>query len=247
MSLPPLIGHRGAAGHAPENTLAGLRAAARLGVRAVEFDVRLSRDGVPVLFHDGTLARTTDGHGAVDDHDLAALKTLDAGGWFAPAFRGERIPTLSEALAVLADLGLAANVEIKAEADRAAETGRAVAASLARAGSGYPGRLLLSSFSPVALRAAAETVPGLDRALLVQTIPRDWQSQCHRIGCAALHVAGDRLTPDLAVAVTAAGLTLRCYTVNDRAAAVALFALGVSGVFSDWPDRLAGLGPPAGR
>src|SRR5512142_2967244 len=113
--LPPVIGHRGAAAHAPENTLAGFRRAKALGCTWVEFDVRLTADGVPVLCHDPRLDRTTDRSGRVAAQTLAAIQTSDAGGWFAPVFAGERMPSLEEALLLCAELGLGANIEIKAE------------------------------------------------------------------------------------------------------------------------------------
>ena len=86
MNLPRIMGHRGAAGHAPENTLAALRMAAQLGVRWVEFDVHLSADRTPILMHDDTLDRTTDGEGAVDAQTADRLVTLDAGSWFSDSF-----------------------------------------------------------------------------------------------------------------------------------------------------------------
>lgn len=110
--LPPVIGHRGAAGHAPENTLASLEKAAALGVRWVEFDVKLTADAMVILFHDETLSRTTDGKGALADKKWADLRPLDAGGWFGPEFAGEHVPSLEEAVAALARLGLGAVVEI---------------------------------------------------------------------------------------------------------------------------------------
>src|SRR5579859_6338194 len=109
-SPPAIIGHRGAAGLAPENTLAAIRAAAAAGARWVELDVQLTRDGVPVLLHDSTLERTTDGEGKVGDADLDALRRVDAGSWFAPRFLGQRVPTLAEAVAELGQLGLGANL-----------------------------------------------------------------------------------------------------------------------------------------
>jgi glycerophosphoryl diester phosphodiesterase len=93
-----LIGHRGAAAHAPENTLASIRRALSAGVFGVEWDVRVARCGTPVGFHDAALERTTNGRGALADHPFEALQALDAGGWFGEAFRGERIPTLEAAL-----------------------------------------------------------------------------------------------------------------------------------------------------
>src|ERR1700675_1784021 len=111
-AIGPVIGHRGAAAHAPENTLAGLRRAKALGCGWVEFDVRLTGDGALVLCHDPLLDRTTSGSGPVSAKSLAAIRQCDAGSWFAPSFAGERVPTLDEALLLAAELDLGANVEI---------------------------------------------------------------------------------------------------------------------------------------
>src|SRR5919202_3540380 len=86
-----VVGHRGAMGHCPENTLASFARALELGADWIECDVHLSRDGVPVVIHDETLDRTTDGHGLVAEHTLAELKQLDAGAWFGAAYAGQRI------------------------------------------------------------------------------------------------------------------------------------------------------------
>ncbi len=169
--VPAVIGHRGACGHAPENTLASIREAAALGVRWVEFDTKLSRDGHVILFHDDKLKRTTGAPGAVADRDLAELQALDAGGWYSDAFKGEPVPTLRQAMAVLAGLGLGANVEIKASPGREDETGRMVAGLLRDA---WPAGLpvpLISSFDPVALAAARDVASDIPRALLVFGIP----------------------------------------------------------------------------
>ncbi len=106
------VGHRGAKGHAPENTLASFQLGMEMGVTAVETDVHLSKDGEVVLIHDHTVDRTTNGHGFVKDLTLAELKKLDAGSWFAARFAGERIPTLTELLIWAKDkVGVA--IEIK--------------------------------------------------------------------------------------------------------------------------------------
>ena len=113
MKPPRLIGHRGAKAVAPENTLASFRKAAEYGADCIEFDVRLCADGVPVIFHDNTLERTSDGVGRAADLDLAALKEFDAGGWFARELFGETIPTLPETIVLCRDLGLGMNIEMK--------------------------------------------------------------------------------------------------------------------------------------
>jgi glycerophosphoryl diester phosphodiesterase len=235
----PLIGHRGVAAHAPENTLASLRKAAEMGMRWVEFDVRISRDGHLVLFHDEHLTRTTNGRGRLADHDLAELKTLDAGAKFSSAFRGECIPTLTEAVAVLKSLGLGANVEIKADWEREAETAQALVHTLKAV---WPSALpppIISSFSTLALAVSAAGVTDWEHALLIETIPRDWRRRLEAIGATAVHCNARRLSIDRAAAVLAAGIPLRCYTVNSPRLARKLFAWGVNAVFTDAPDRLA--------
>lgn len=231
---PRVIAHRCGGALAPENTLSGLRIAARLGVKAVEFDAMLSRDGVPVLVHDETLERTTNGRGRVADMCAADLGALDAGVRHHPAYAGEPLPTLAAALALCDELQLAVNLEIKPSAGQDVLTGRTVAALAAvcapRAG------LILSSFSATALAAAAEMAPELSRALLVETLPADWAQQLRQQGCSALHAEAQTLDHALARAVVAAGVPLACYTVNRRNEADALFALGVTAVFSDRPD-----------
>ena len=132
LRLPQVIGHRGAAAAAPENTLASIRKAKELGASWIEFDVKLTRDGQAILFHDDRLERTTDGRGAVAATTLAEIKRLDAGSWFGPAFRGEPVPTFDEALMLCAELGLGINVEIKPCRRREAETAAVAMAALLR-------------------------------------------------------------------------------------------------------------------
>ncbi len=238
-TLPPVIGHRGACGVAPENTLFSLRKAARLGARWVEFDAKLTRDGRVVLFHDETLDRATDGHGPVRDADLEDLAKLDAGGWFGPQFAGERIPTLDQAMALLGECGLGANVEIKPCPGRDEETARTVARLVQErwpAGAPPP---LLSSFSSEALRVAAKEAPDIPRALIVGDIPRDWLRRLSAAAASALHCRHQGLRPDRLQSVLDAAVPVRCYTVNEAERARELFAMGVESVFTDFPDRIS--------
>lgn len=236
--LPKVIGHRGAAGHAPENTLVGLRKAHELGARWVEFDVMLTAEGTPVLFHDETLERTTNGVGRLADHRWEDLRGLDAGSWFSPAFRGERIPSLHQALAVLGRLNLGANVELKPSRDQEATTGVIAAKTLQES---WPATLpapLLSSFSEKALAAAADQAPEFPRALLVGKVPGDWQARCDALGATALHAGARHLTRKRAQEIVAAGYALRVYTVNEPTAARKFYDWGAESLFSDFPDRI---------
>jgi glycerophosphoryl diester phosphodiesterase len=224
VSYPRIIAHRCGGALAPENSLAGLAAAARIGCRGVEFDTMLAADGVPVLMHDETVDRTTDGHGAVAALTVAELRRLDLG--------GEPVPLLAEALERCAGLGLWANVELKPPVGGEAELGRVVGELLA---ADWNGCGVVSSFSQVALAAARRAAPDLNYAFLVETVPADWRERMRQLGAIALHTDASRLTDDALVAVQAAGLTLACYTVNRRVEADRLLARGVA-VFTDRPD-----------
>jgi glycerophosphoryl diester phosphodiesterase len=236
LELPPVIGHRGAAALAPENTLAGLRAAAAAGVRWVEFDVKLTADDVCVLMHDDTLDRTTDGSGRVAATPLAALERLDAGRWFAPAFAGERVPTLERTIAELARLGRGANREIKPCAGRAAETARAVADVVA---AHWPASLpppLISSFERESLAAVQAAAPGLPRGLIAGQLPADWRAAVAQLDCRSIHLGYKKLTPAVIAEVLAAGLRLAVWTVNEVAEAARLVAAGAHAIITDRPD-----------
>lgn len=246
LSLPSVIGHRGAAARAPENTLTGLRRARELGCDWVEFDVRLTGDGALVLCHDARLERTTTGQGRVSAHNLASLRRIDAGSWFAPEFAGERLPTFDEALALAAELGLAANVEIKAERGQGAATVSAVTAALDRLGNRLP-PVLVSSFLRPALAAMRDLAPFVPRGLLLRTIPFRWRTIAARLGCATINVDHRRLNARLAAEIRNAGYPLLAYTVNDPGRARTLFDWGVTSVFSDVPDiilTVSGTEPP---
>ena len=232
MIYPRIIAHRCGGALAPENSLAGLRLAARLGCHGVEFDAMLAADGVPILMHDETLERTTSGSGRVADMDSAGLARIDAGGRHHPAFAMEPVPTLDEALRLCVALGLWANVEIKPARGQEAATGKAVARCAAAA----TGKLLLSSFSAAALRAAADEAVHLPRAMLFEAIPADWRERLLETGARALHSAARALTVDVLQAARDAGFPLACYTVNRREDAERLFAMGVSAMFTDRPD-----------
>jgi glycerophosphoryl diester phosphodiesterase len=230
---PRVIGHRGAALCAPENTLAGFKAARALGAEWVEFDVQATRDDCPVLIHDARLDRTTNGNGLVADRTSAEIATLDAGSWFGKEFRGEPVPTFDSALALLDELGLGALIEVKARPGDGSRTMAAALRTLAARKLRVPCEL--SSFDEEAVALAGKERADIPRALIVKEVPADWLVRVERLRCAALH-AGERGLTEAVVARVTAKYPLRAYTVNAPARAKALFQWGVAAVFTDCPD-----------
>ncbi|NMG76264.1 glycerophosphodiester phosphodiesterase [Aromatoleum diolicum] len=240
--LPAVLAHRCGGTLAPENTLAGLDAALGNACGGVEFDVMLSGSGSPVLIHDETLERTTNGRGPVADTPDEILRALDAGAWFDRRFAGEPLPTLEAAAARCKALGLAVNLEIK-PSEGAEEATAEVVVRRARELWAGASELLLSSFSERALEVAATLAPELRRGLLVSAIPKDWQMRCRRLGVVALHVAHKHLDATNVAAVRDAGLWVVAYTVNDPLRARTLFEWGVDCVITDRPDIVRSLRP----
>lgn len=230
--LPRWIAHRGGGSLAPENTLAGIRLAARLGYRAVEFDVMLSADGTPVLIHDETLERTTNGAGRVCETPDSVLFSLDAG-------NGERIPRFSAAAALCREYGLLANVEIKPATGFERETAETVSRLTAELWQGAAVPPLLSSFSLEALEIARDLAPKIPRGLLFDQVPADWLATAQRLQAATLHCAASRLNDAVLAEARANDLPVLCYTVNAAETAKMLFARGVSALFTDRLDLFA--------
>ncbi len=235
---PRVVGHRGGGALAPENTLAGIRKAAAMGFGGVEFDVMLSADKVPLLIHDETLERTTDGRGAVSAAPYAKLAGLDAGAWFGPEFRGERVPTLKLAGKLCVELGLWANVEIKPARGFERETGAAAAKLALELWRGASPAPLLSSFQRVALEAARAAAPELDRGFLTDRIEPDWRDAAQALGCVSVHCNCKYLTAAQAKEIRGAGYRLLCYTVNDPEIARRLFSWGVDAIYTDRLDLI---------
>jgi glycerophosphoryl diester phosphodiesterase len=236
--LPPVIGHRGAAARAPENTLAGFRAARALGCGWVEFDVRLTADGVPVVCHDPRLERTTNGHGVISELTFASIRAVDAGLPFGAAFAGERVPTLLEALTCCGGLGLGANIEIKAEHGREYATAATVAAAV-REVNGRAPAMLISSFQPAAVATLQRLCHHVPRGILFRLVPRQWAQIAARLECTVIGADHRRLRRRDIAQIRTAGYQLAAYTVNDAARARTLFGWGVTSVFSDVPDIIS--------
>lgn len=236
--FPRVVGHRGASADAPENTLAAFRLAALQGAGAIELDAKLSRDGVPVVIHDATLERTTNGYGAVAAQDFVALDRLDAGTWFDHRFAREKLPTLRAVLELCAEVGLELNIEIKPCPGRAVETAQRVVEDVRRFWPGARPPPILSCFQAEGLEAARRIAPELPRGFLVDDLDGDWRSTARQLDCVALHVGHRALGQRAIATVRAAGLQVLAWTVNDPARARALLEWGASAIITDRPAAI---------
>jgi len=222
LHLPRVIGHRGAMAYVPENTLASFREARKRGAPWVEIDVKLTADGVPVVMHDASLARTMGIDRLVAETPRAEL----------PA----DVPTFEQAIDCFRELGLGCNVEIKPCEGREAETARVAVETLRRA---WPSALpapLLSSFKDVSLKAAQAAAPEFARALLMGELTEDWQVRAEAVGAAGMNVGRRKLTAAGAVAIKRAGYALSVWTVNDPDEARAIVGMGADCIITDAPD-----------
>jgi len=235
---PALVAHRGAGKLAPENTLAAMRAGHAHGYRMVEFDVKLSGDGVPFLLHDDTLDRTTSGRGRADALNWTELAKLDAGSWHSPEYAGETLPTLAAVAHWAIANGVMCNVEIKPMPGRERETGAAVALDARALWSQASVAPLLSSFSEDALAAARDAVPELPRALLLERIPADWEARMSRLECVAIDTDYRVLDASFVAVAHRAGFKVLAYTPNDPAVVAGLVTWHVDAIITDAIDVL---------
>lgn len=228
---PRIVAHRGGGRLAPENTLGAIRKGAAMGFKGVEFDVMLTADAMPIIIHDETLERTTNGRGSVPGMNYAQLVSLDAG-------MGERIPKFEDAARLCRELGVWANVEIKPARGHERATGLAVAPLARELWRGAALPPVLSSFSTVALEAAQEAAPELPRGYLVDKIPPDWRRTMQRLGCVALHCNYKYLSEALAAEAHEAGYSILLWTVNEPAIARQMLGFGADCLVTDALDRI---------
>ncbi len=235
-----VIGHRGNPAEAPENTLSSIRSAFAVGADLVEVDVRLSRDGIPVIIHDPTVDRTTDGKGPVAAKMLAELKHLDAGSWKDVRFSGERVPTLAEALKVAAGRGrLLLDLKVDGLAGPIAaalrEEGMPVAA------------VVIATWTA---EQRADVRQHLQGAAIAQAmeVPEDWtpadMARWRAEGVLILDVPNPR--PDFVRAAHAHAISVWAFTINDVRRMRQVMVAGVDGFETDEP-RLAAAYAGSGR
>jgi glycerophosphoryl diester phosphodiesterase len=229
-----IIGHRGASGHAPENTLAAFKKAVALGATCIETDLQLSRDARFVAIHDDTVDRTTNGQGKVHDQTLTALRRLDAGSWFGSEFAGERIPTLEEILEFSKKNDVVFYLELKPSGSWGGE--HALIGALRE--SGEAARVVVISFDHGILASLRKIEPTLMTGALYDGQIADPLKSAVDVGARQIVVRGDLVTPAMIEQARKLDLQVVCWTVNHPAHIRLLTAAGVDGIMSDYPDRL---------
>jgi glycerophosphoryl diester phosphodiesterase len=233
---PLVFAHRGARADAPMNTLPAFELAVKQHADGIELDVQRSKDGHAVIMHDYTVDSTTDGSGRVSEMTLAELKALDAGSWYGEQFRGVRIPTLDEVFETVGQQ-LYVNVEIKSES---ADTDgvEQVAADVIRAHQ-MQGRVIVSSFNPLALQRFRAIVPEVAIGFLhAPNMPTDTQALLQQLNLLheARHPHESQVDEAYMSWARAQGYRVHTWTVNDPARALELRDLGVDGIITDQPD-----------
>lgn len=239
---PRRIAHRGGGTLAPENTIAAMRAGLAHGYRAVEFDVMLTSDDVPVLMHDPDFGRTIAGRGRVATTSYFELAKRDAGAWFGAAFAGEAVPRYEDVVAYCTANGLWMNVEIKPSPGAEERTGRVIGEMTGRLfphASKRAGWPLFASFSATALAAARVAAPHVPRGLLVEDVPADAIEQARALGCVSVHASHRALDPAAIARLHGAGLAVLAYTVNEIVRVAALEEAGIDAIVTDRIDLIA--------
>lgn len=265
MTKPLILGHRGASAYAPENTLAAFNRAFELGADGIELDVALTKDGAPIVLHDDTVDRTSNGKGFVSEMTVGEIQKLDAGSWFDAKYRGEKFPTLDQVLDAVPKDKLI-NIELKTRALRswppnpiptnAAQKMQIALQMLTRLQepsqlektivrvveqARAEKRVIISSFNPIALYRVMKLNPALPRGLLYfRELPfflgRAWLRPLVRPH--ALHPRNTTLTPALARWAHERGYPINTWTVDDADETRRLVSLGVHAIITNKPDVL---------
>lgn len=229
-----VFGHRGARAYAPMNTIPSFELALAQGAHGVELDVRLTRDGVPVILHDERIDATTNGEGPVGAFTLAELQSLDAGSWFNESFKGVHVPTLDEVFETIGSRTLI-NVEIKAESALSNGVEAKTADAIRR--HNLTRRVLVSSFNPLTLRRFRSLMPEVPIGYLHEPntpffLPHLLSGFPHE----ARHPHFTLIDAKYMGWAKRQGYRVNTWTVNDPARAVELCDLGVDCMITDTPD-----------
>ena len=229
------VAHRGGSAYAPENTMAAFRNAIKMKADYFELDVHMSRDGHLVVIHDDELERTTDGTGQVKDKTLAQLKKLDAGSWFSPEFKGERVPTLEEALD-LAKGKIGVVIEIKNGPNFYEGIEKKVVDLVKK--KGMEKDVIIISFDHSNIKKAHKLDPKIAGGILFYANILNVNQTAENSGASLVCPGWQLLTPEMISDCHKNGLKLNIWTVNDPALMARFIREGVDVITTDKPDVL---------
>ncbi|PST87611.1 glycerophosphoryl diester phosphodiesterase [Photobacterium sp. NCIMB 13483] len=233
-----IAGHRGARAVAPENTLISMKAAANAGATWIETDTQLCEDLIPVIIHDKSVRRCTNGSGSVRHKPLSELKQLDAGSWFAAEFADATIPTLTELLQACDDYSLNINLEIKVHYEEEVELQVRKTIETIKDYGFDTDRLILSSFSYNAVKHCLKLWPEVRRGLIIEDWVPDIARLDAKLNLYSIHLDHHLLNEKLAKEITDAGKVLQIWTMNDPQQIDKFTRWGVSTIISDNPGLL---------
>jgi glycerophosphoryl diester phosphodiesterase len=229
-----VIGHRGAAGEAPENTLASFQLALTQGADGIELDIHLSKDGEIMVCHDPTIDRTTNGNGYIVEMDAAEIKRYDAGGWFSEQYAGERIPTLAEVFDLVPE-HIMINIEIKYAYQGQLET---QLLDFLRKRNRLD-HVVISSFDHKCMQRIKEAEPSVNIGLLYVANLLDHAGYAKTLSDVySIHPHYQLIEKADVLNAKAAGLRTYPFTINVEEDFRKMLEFGVSGIITDFPARL---------
>ena len=245
MKLPLIIGHRGVSGVAPENTIAAFREALTVGADGIEFDVRLTRDGIPVVIHDSTLRRTGRLPHRVADLTWAEIRKVDVGSWFSAAFVNEMVPSLAELFTLFQSNNSTLYLEMKCDA---ASEQRALAEACVRAINEHSlkDRVIVECFQLPALKILKDIDPEIKTVALFEPaftnpgVLSDQRiiNQARDVGAAALALHHRLARESLVRKAKDLGLHVAVWTVDDPAWIERARATGIDALISNDPAKM---------
>ncbi|MFD1955603.1 glycerophosphodiester phosphodiesterase [Paenibacillus thailandensis] len=238
-SQPINFAHRGASGYCPENTMAAFAKALELGANGIETDVQMTKDGRLVLIHDETLKRTAGADVWVKDITFDELQKLDAGSWYDERFAGERVPALEELLELVRGTDTIVNIELKNGLVPYPELESKVIAAVREFK--WEDRTIISSFNHYSLALCNQLAPEIATGVLyMEGLYRPWEYAA-AFGASALHPYRYTVKAEWVAEAAAKGISCNPFTVNEPDEMIRLIEAGVSGIITDYPDRLAAL------
>jgi len=229
-----VFGHRGAAGHAPENTLISFSKALEMGCDGIELDVHLSKDNEIIVCHDERVDRTTDGIGFIKDLSTKEIKSLDAGKWYRGDYHGQSIPTLEEVIELIGDKNIMINIELKSGPIIYKGIEERVVEFINKYG--LKDRVIVSSFNHYSLYAIKQFDNGIKTgALYMAGLYNPWE-YASIMKADAIHPYFFSVNADIVKGCIEKGIMVNPYTVNDEKYLSLMAQMGVSGIITDFPD-----------